>query len=215
MPTYPLPSLAGSITPTGYSAPSFADLTASVKASAQAIFGADISLDPDDQDWQFITIIMLALNAVNDLVGSGYNSFSPAYAVGAGLSSVVKINGLRRQSSSNSTAVITIVGVSGTTIVGGFLADASRNTWALPPNVVIPYTGEIAVTAVCTISGAIQAPAGTIGDPSGGGAITTPTPGWQTATNPEPAIPGAPVETDAQLRLRQAASTSLPANTRS
>jgi len=210
---FPLNSLAGSITATGYSAPPFSDLTASIRAEAQAIFGADISLDPDDQDWQIYTIIMLAINAINNLVGAGYNSFSPAYAVGAGLSSVVKINGLRRQSSSNSTAPILIVGQAGTQIIGGLLADAARNSWALPSVVNIPFEGQIIVTATCTVSGAIQAASHTIGDPTGGGAITTPTPGWQTATNPEPAIPGAPVETDAQLRLRQTASTSLPAKT--
>src|SRR5215472_3237104 len=132
MPTFPLPSLAGSISASGYAAPPYSDLVASVQASAQAIFGADISLNPDDQDWQWAAIIMLALSQVNDLVGAAYNSYSPSFAVGAGLSSVVKINGLRRQSSSNSTAPILIVGQAGTQIFGGFLADAARNTWALP-----------------------------------------------------------------------------------
>jgi len=207
MATFPLPSLAGAITSTGYSAPSFADLTASVQASAQAIFGADISLNPDDQDWQWAAIILLAISQVNDLVGAAYNAYSPAFAVGAGLSSVVKINNIRRQSSSNSTAVITIVGVAGTQLVSSLLADTARNTWSLPALVTIPFSGEISATAVCTVAGSIAAAAGSIS------AILTPVPGWQTATNPEPAISGAPVETDAQLRLRQAASTSLAAKT--
>ena len=140
-------------------------------------------------------------------MGAAYNSFSPSFAVGAGLSSVVKINGLRRQASSNSSAVIELVGVAGTQIIGGFLSDVNRNAWSLPSNVVIPFSGAIEVTAVCASPGSIAAPAGSIN------VITTPVPGWQTATNPEPAIPGAPVETDAQLRLRQAASTSLAAKT--
>ena len=43
--------------------------------------------------------------------------------------------------------------------------------------------------------------------------IVTPNPGWQTVYNYSAAVIGRPIETDAQLRQRQAISTSLPAIT--
>ena len=43
--------------------------------------------------------------------------------------------------------------------------------------------------------------------------LLTPTAGWQTASNATAAAVGAPVETDAALRLRQTKSTALPSET--
>jgi hypothetical protein len=210
---FPLQTLAPTITAAGISAPPFSDILSSLQTSQQAIFGADISLDPDDQDGQMTGLYAFAQSKTNDSVIAAYNSFSPATAIGAGLSTVVKINGLRRLGPSNSSALIIIGGQAGTIISGGILLDANQNQWALPPVVVIQFTGVVEATAICLVTGAIAAPAGTIGDPNGGGSIFNPIPGWQTATNPEPAILGAPIELDAQLRLRQTVSTSLPAIT--
>jgi uncharacterized phage protein gp47/JayE len=127
--------------------------------------------------------------------------------VGPGLSSNVKINGLERNSSSYSTADLLLVGQVGSTITNGIVRDSNQNQWALPATVTIPSGGEITVTATCTTIGAITADAGTITT------IGTPTQGWQTVTNPSAATPGAAVENDAQLRVRQSNSTALPAMT--
>ena len=40
--------------------------------------------------------------------------------------------------------------------------------------------------------------------------MTTPVRGWQTATNPLAAIEGRPVESDAELRIRQTRSVAKP-----
>ena len=130
-----------------------------------------------------------------------YNSFSPSTAAGVGLSSVVKINGLQRAVPSYSTAPILIGGQAGSPIANGVLTDENNNPWSLPASVVIPYAGQILVTATCQTQGAISAPAGTITT------IANPQPGWQSATNTSAATLGSPVETDAQLRVRQSNST--------
>jgi uncharacterized phage protein gp47/JayE len=116
----------------------------------------------------------------------------------------VKINGIARRLSSNSTATLRIVGVVGTVIERGYAGSDAGDLWALPETVTIPMAGEILVTATCTTAGAISAAAGTIDTVKEG------PPGWQEVSNPEPAVPGAPVETDAQLRLRQTFSAALP-----
>lgn len=52
------------------------------------------------------------------LCGDVYNAFSPSTAQGAGLSSVVKINGIRRKTASYSTVDLRIVGQVGTIVTG-------------------------------------------------------------------------------------------------
>ncbi len=98
-------------------------------------------------------------------------------------------------------------GVAGTTIVNGIVADAAGNQWALPASVIVPSGGAITVTATAVSAGAINAAPGTVT------VIQTPTRGWQSVTNASSAVPGAPVESDGQLRIRQALSTALPSTT--
>ena len=204
---YPLPTLAAQITPTGVTAPAFADILASLQAIYQGIFGADAYLEPDSQDGQLLSIFATAINDCNNAVIAVYNSFSPATAVGTGLSSNVKLNGLQRQSASNSSVDVTIVGQAGTEIINGLVEDINGNQWALPPSVIIPGEGTVIATATAVDEGAIIAGPGTVTK------IVNPTRGWQSVTNVLAATVGAAVETDAALRQRQTISTSLPAQT--
>lgn len=198
---------AAVVTSLGISAPSYEGVLTWLQGQYQSIYGADIYIDPDSKDGQFLAVIASAINDCNASAISVYNSFSPATGQGNGLSSNVKINGIARAQASNSTADILIVGQAGTAITNGIVSDTSNNRWALPANVTIPPAGQITVTATCQTLGAVVAAAGTIS------AITTPTLGWQSATNPAAAAPGAPVETDAQLRVRQQQSVALPSLT--
>lgn len=196
---------SATITEAGITAPSYAEILAGLQADFRGIYGSDIYIEPDSQDGQLIALLAAAINDANDSAIAVYNAFSPSRAVGAGLSSLVKLNGLRRLGSTNSTANVKIVGQVGTLITNGIAQDALGNKWALPASVVIPGAGEVTVTATAVTPGAITAPAGSISK------IATPTLGWQSVTNPAAASPGAPVENDATLRRRQTVSTALPA----
>ena len=205
--TYPLATLAATISSTGISAPEYSDILASLQASFQSIYGSDIYIEPDSQDGQMLAVFAQAINDCNQTAIAVYNAFSPTYAQGAGLSSVVKINGIAREIATYSTAVLTIGGQSGTTITNGIVQDQAQNNWALPATVEIPTSGTVSVTATCQTIGEITALPGAIS------VISNPQPGWQSATNPAAAAAGNPVEMDAALRQRQAISTSLPAQT--
>lgn len=202
-------TLSAQITATGISAPDYDDILQQLKSAFQSIYGSDIDLAPDTQDGQIIAIFARAINDCNQMAIATYNAYSPATAQGAGLASVVKINGLQKKLSSNSTAPVTVVGVAGTTIEGGIIGDnAGLGTqWRLPSPLLIPAEGTIDTTATCTQTGAITAQENTLT------VIVTPTLGWQSVTNPETAAPGAPVEQDAQLRARQSESTANGAET--
>lgn len=200
-------SLAMQITAAGASAPSYADILTSLTASFQSIFGSDALLTPDTQEGQWLAIVALAIHDENQTGIALYNSFSPMFAQGVQLSNLVKINGIARQVATNSTATVSIGGVAGTVIDNGVVQDTNKNLWNLPAEVVIPGGGTIDVTAAAQVQGAISAGIASIT------VIFTPVLGWQMVSNAAAAAPGAPVESDAALRRRQALSTGLPALT--
>ena len=201
--TYPLATLGCTLDSTGISAPSFNDILSSLIATMQSIFGSDIYLGTDSKLYQMLAVFASAQNDSNNATIAAYNSMAPDYAVGAGLSRLVKINAIQRQVPTNSTVALTLVGVAGTVISNGIAADTNGNLWDLPASVTIPASGTITVTATCELQGNIAAATGTVNVPY------TPQYGWQSVTNAAAATPGAPVESDATLRLRQQVSTAL------
>lgn len=173
----------------------------------KAIYGADVYLGADSQDGQFVAVQAKAAYDTAATDASTFNSFSPITAQGVGLSRVVKINGIKRGVPTNSTADLLIVGQSGTVIVNGIAQDTLGQKWDLPASVLIPIGGSITVTATAELIGNVTADANTINK------IFTPTLGWQTVNNIASATPGAPVETDAELRIRQQQSVADPSLT--
>jgi len=191
----------------GISADDFPTTLAKLTQDYQAIYGADAYLGNDSQDGQFVGVIAKAINDQSNSCVATYNGFSPATAQGAGLSSNVKINGLQREIPSFSTVPAAVVGQADITITNGQIKDAAGNLWALPTSVAVPSSGTIGVTLTCLTAGAIALGSGVALQ------IATPVAGWQTVTTTAAASPGAPVETDAALRVRQSQSTDAPAIT--
>lgn len=204
-------TMAAALTPyidgTGLHVPEYADIKSTLESAWRGIYGSDIYLEPDSQDGQLIAVFALALLDTYQAMEQVYQGFSPSTASGETLSRVVKINGIRRQAGSYSTADVTITGTAGTTITNGIVADVAGQKWDLPATVVIPSSGQIVVTATAQDEGEITAQAGQITK------IMTPTRGWQTVINAAAATVGAATETDAALRLRQAYSVALPSAT--
>lgn len=191
------------------------DLTAClgyIQGAYRSIYGADVYLGADSQDGQFMALLAQAIHDCNGQTLAVYNAYSPATAQGEGLSSVVKVNGIRRKAATYSTCDFLLVGQVGAPIVAGVVRDPNGYDWLLP-DVTIPSAGQIFVTGTCQVLGAITLPANAVDTENSKGGIATPQLGWQTARNPSAAAPGQPVETDSQLRQRQAYSVALPAQT--
>lgn len=196
-----------SVGPAGLVVPSYAAILNDNLQAFLNIYGANQYIAPDSAIYQLLSIISLKQSDVNLALQLVYNQSSPQTAVGAGLDREVKMNGLARAPFSFSTALVTVTGVSATTITNGFAQDQSGNLWALPTTVVIPNSGFITVTAICTTPGAVSAEPGAIN------IVNTPVPGWNTVTNSAAATAGEPVETDSALRARQSISVALPSLT--
>jgi uncharacterized phage protein gp47/JayE len=195
----------------GIHTPDFTTVLQYVQDTYRSIYGQDIDIDPDTQDGQLIGVLSTLMSDMNSACVAAFNSFRPAAAVGAGLSSIVKINGIARRSATASQVTITLGGTAFTVIPSGALVGDNLNLntqWfiMLAP-ITIPAVGQIDVVAYCTTPGAVTAGPGTLTQ------ILTPVPGWQTVTNAAAAVTGQPVETDAALRRRQTQSTALPALT--
>jgi uncharacterized phage protein gp47/JayE len=190
----------------GIHAPAYSDVLTYFLTQYQAIYGTDVYLGNDTQDYQFLAILATAVNDCNSACIAAYNNFSPATAQGAGLSSVVKINGLTRNTPSNSTIPVAIAGTVESSIYSGIITDSNNYQWSLPALVVIPGSGSITVTATCLTPGAITAAPQTF-------EIANPQQGWQSAIAATAAIPGNAVELDGALRIRQGQSVAQPSET--
>ncbi|EIT1501227.1 baseplate J/gp47 family protein, partial [Salmonella enterica] len=199
--------LSATVTAEGISAPDYQTILDTLTSYFQQIYGSDAYLEPDSKDGQMVALVALAIHDANNTAISVYNCFSPATGYGAALTSNVKINGIARKGATNSTVDLLLTGTAGTTITNGTVKDTNNVIWRFPASVVIGVDGTVTATAICSKSGAVAAPAGTITT------INTPTRGWTSVTNPAAAAVGAPAETDAELRIRQGQSVAIPSMT--
>jgi uncharacterized phage protein gp47/JayE len=188
----------------GLKYPDYPTVLEYLKNEYRAIYGADTYLEADSQDGQWVSILALSMYETMLVAAAVYNSFSPLTAQSDALSRNVKINGIARLIATRSQVDLRIVGQAGTIITNGQAEDTLGRKWRLPASVTIPVGGEITVTAVAVEFGSIAAAANTINK------IATPTLGWQSVNNLSPAVEGDPVESDAELRRRQAVSTMIP-----
>ncbi|MEX5804551.1 baseplate J/gp47 family protein [Citrobacter freundii] len=199
--------LSATVTAEGISAPDYQTILETLTSYFQQIYGSDAYLEPDSKDGQMVALVALAIHDANNAAISVYNCFSPATGFGSALTSNVKINGIARKGATNSTVDLLLTGTAGATITNGSVRDQNNIIWNLPASVSISVDGTVQATATSANSGAIAALAGTITT------INTPTRGWTSVTNPTAATVGTPAETDAELRIRQGQSVSLPSIT--
>lgn len=187
----------------GLHIPSYNDIRDNIAEQFKTIYGQDIYLGNDSQDYQMISIFASMMYDTAQLLQIVYNNRSPKTAVGTALDSIVKLNGIKRKSASYSTVTLTLTGNVGTVISNGIAQDEQGNNWYLPDSIV--FDNKIMnISARCGVIGAVEAQADTITK------IMTPTRGWTSVTNDVAAIPGAPVESDLQLRERQSISVATP-----
>jgi uncharacterized phage protein gp47/JayE len=197
-----------SISASGLTIPSYNDILNNLISNFQTIYGQNVYLANDSSDYQFLSVLALKISDAVQGLQLEYNSRSPWTAIGSPLDSIIKLNGLTRKSASYSTCVVILTGTPGTTITNGIVGDINGNKWDLGSTPIpIGSDGTATATAICETIGAITALAGNIIN------IMTPQSGWTSVTNIAAASVGQPVETDSQLRARQALSTMISSET--
>lgn len=199
--------LPPSVGPAGLTIPSYTDILDDNLQQYLNIFGANQYIGNDSAIYQLLAILSLKQSDTMQALQYVYNQTSPLTAIGAGLDRIVKLNGIARLPYTYSTAILTILGTPGTVINNGAAQDLNGNTWLLPTSVTITGSGYVTGTGTCTTPGNVTAEPDTIT------IISTPVGGWTSVTNSNPAVPGTPIETDSQLRARQAISVAVPSIT--
>ncbi len=183
---------------------SYNEIRDSLIEDMKRIFGSDLYLENDSQDYQMISSFALMVYDVHQALLLAYNNNSPATAVKIGLDRVVAINGVTRGQKSYSSCAVRLTGTAYTKINNGIIADKRGIQWSLPEQVIIGESGSTQATAVCKTAGRIPASPGDID------AIVTPTKGWTSVENLVSAIPGVEEESDSALRQKQKASVANP-----
>lgn len=191
----------------GFHMPPYDDIRDELIADAKAIFGQDIYLGIDSQDYQWISAVANKIYDAFLTSQAAYNNRGPTTAVGTGLDVIVKLNGIKRNKQLFSACPVTLAGIPGTTITNGIVGDVNGNNWAVNSPVTIDSTGSAAAFATCQTPGPVIANVGDINK------IVTPKNGWISVTNDEAAAVGSKAEPDPALRSRQAISTAQPSRT--
>lgn len=192
---------------TGLHLPTYQDTLDRLNEQARQIFGNDIYLEPDSQDYQANAEVADLWADMADLAQQVYNNRSIKDALGVSVDGLMKINGIKRLAASKSICTVTVTGTPGTAITNGLISDEmSEVIWSID-DTVIPDSGSINVLATCQTDGEIYGDAGTLNK------IVTQTQGWVSVVNPGNAIPGKPVESDPAAKARQTISTARPSKT--
>lgn len=192
---------------TGLHLPTYSDIRDDIITKTKDIYGQDIYLGEDSQDYQFISTFSLMLYDAMQSVLLAYNNANPITAISTGLDRLVALNGIVRREATASTCTVTLTGLAGTIITNGVVQDINNINWELPASVTIGGGGTVNVIATCTQLGAVQVPVGGLNK------IVTPVSGWQSVTNADLAVLGTAVEKDSELRARQAISAAISART--
>lgn len=199
--------VAPTITEAGLTIPTYSDTLTDLIDKMRIIYGQDIYLENDSQDYQMLSIFADKANDIMQLLQMVYNNRSPATAIGAGLASIVKLNGIEVKPKSYSTCPVVLSGDALAQVSNGVIEDITGYKWALPETITIGSGGTATAIATCQVAGPIVANVGDISK------IVTPTYGWDSVTNTVAATPGQNTETDSAIRARQAVSVSLPSLT--
>lgn len=195
--------VAPGIDEAGIHVPSYEDIRDRLTDRFKGIFGDDIYLGTDTQDYQAIAEFADITDDVMGLLVDVFSSRNPDYATGVALDYMLSINGIRRLLATKSTSVLTVTGSNGTVIPSGSrVQDLQGNLWETVSSVTIPGAGTTTVNIRAVVAGAIVASTNTITR------IMSPITGWVSATNLEDALPGRNLETDAEVRARRLASVS-------
>ena len=191
----------------GIHVPNYQDIIDYYISQAKEIYGTDIYLEADSQDYQMISILARAAAASLQAAVDSYNARNPDTAFDDVLDGLCSINGIERKPSTYSTVLVNLTGIPYTLIQGGVVKSTSGDLWNLPQQVVLDGSGNASVTATAQQIGEVVALAGEITQ------IYTPTYGWSTVNNPSAASVGQPIETTAALKARRKVAVSQPSQT--
>lgn len=189
------------VTPTGFDVATYDEIVDAIETDLHANIDPALELGADTPAGQVIASFSDRLAEAWEALDIAYSAIDPRKAEGFQLDTVGVLRGVKRNPATKGTTDLDLDIDAGTVLPAGVIvavAGEDGNQWALresygpaPGGVV----GGITFDAVKT--GVFTAAPNTITN------IVTPVAGWNSATNPSAATPGAAAESDAAYRARQ------------
>lgn len=190
------------LTSTGFVAKTYTEVLDGIETAQKAVLGDDLDVSPEGPLGQINGIVASALRELWEQAGVVYTARSPSGASFVALEGVAEITGLDRRDATKGTVVLSATLGAGVALPAGSIAHVAgqdTNRWVTIESVINNGMSQVAVPvrAEAETAGLVRANASTIT------VIATPVTGWVSVTNVLDAVPGAPVETDTQLRRRR------------
>ena len=191
---------------TGLITPDVQDLLTTVQNEYKAAFGSSLLLNGNTPQGVLINAEVLARVRALQLNCTVANQINPNAAGGVFLDSIYALTGGARTPAISTLVVLSLTGVSGTTILQGSLVqDTSGNMYATTDTVILA-SGKGIVNAQAVATGPIAVSAGAITT------IISNTLGWETVTNPSSQIYiGTTTQSDSAARLVRQQTLALQA----
>ena len=168
------------------------------------VFGADLTLESETPQGQFIGEVSLWASQFEEAVIHVANGTGRDYASGYQLDYLNGLLVLDRIEASKSTAVVTLTGQSGTMVASGALVRSeSGDLWSLVSDVSIGVSGAQDGVVQARETGPVEAAAEAINE------IVSLQTGWDEVENAAAAVPGLNREPDVVYRIRTGQLTAL------
>ncbi len=192
---------------TGVHLPTYQDRLDALVSSYRSIFGQEINLEISSPDYQLLSVFARVLDDLSQLILDDFASRNPQYATGSALDLLMALMGLTRQGATYSRVALTLTGTPVTILsTAPEVLDDAGNLWRCRyAGILLNTQGKATVEAVCTVPGAVEAPAGSVHR------LVSPIPGLASAVNAAAAIPGREAESDASCRSRLKHAAAAPA----
>lgn len=205
MATTQVPALT--FTPTGPNVPLESAVLAGVQADINTAFNGGVSPSLSAPQGQMAQSLTAIIGDANDNLAALPNLVDPDTASGRYQDAIARIYFLERIPASGSLVTANCVGLVGTLIPAGSLAqDTSGLNWVSLAPATIPASGTIAVQFQCLTNGPINCPIGSLS------LIVKAVTGWESVSNPSAAsVLGTYEESQADFEYRRAASVAANA----
>lgn len=182
------------INATGVIVPDTATTLTEVQNEYKLAFGADLDLTPSTPQGLLISAETLTRDGVARNNADLANQINPNLSTGVFLDAICALSGLTRAVATRSTVTATVVGVAGTIIYAGALAETtSGDQFECTTATTIPISGTISVPFRSVAYGAIPAAIGTLT------VIVDGILGWTSITNAAAATLGTAEQSDLSL----------------
>jgi hypothetical protein len=189
------------VTAEGFVIKTLEAIEAEMDAALRAVFGAQINTSAQSVFGQLKSIFAEREALLWELLADIYNAQYPATAQGAGLDLAAALTGhVRLPAQASRIEAVVLSGTAGTVVPAGVVFSVAGNPEAqfkTEQQATIEAGGTVEVDCIALETGPIEVQAGTLTQ------IDTPIAGLTSVTNPNAAIAGRDLETDAQLRIRR------------